>query len=224
MKKVLSLLAAVMLCMAANAQQIVTSRSVSTVEHKAPSNTQWILRLGVGTNNFAGTDIDAIGSKFGYNFAVDFNKSIGIQGAYWGMGLELGSRGYKVSVEDDGEKDKVTATAHSIQWDAFNFGWKINLTDDLKLDPHIGVFTSYDYAGKAKETYEYDGESESESIKIGDWENYRRYDVGMTFGVGLWYKQFNLDLRYQRGFICPFDYDDAKGAASNFMVRLGVAF
>lgn len=223
MKKTLSFLAAIMLCMVVNAQ-IVTSRSVSTVEHKAPSNTQWILRLGVGTTKFAGTDIDDISGKLGYNFAIDFNKSIAGQGAYWGMGLELGNRGYKISEEEGNEKLETSTIAHNIQWDAFNFGWKINLTDDIKLDPHLGAYVSYDYAGKAKETYEYKGESESESIKIGDWEDYKRYDVGMTFGIGLWYKQFNLDLRYQRGFICPFDYDDAKGATSNFIVRLGVAF
>ena len=79
---------------------------------------------------------------------------------------------------------------------------------------------SIDYAGKIKE--------EGESISWGDMADYdgvdyRRYDVGMNSGVGVWYDRFNLDLCYQCGFVDVYsDYDGIK--TSNFMIRLGIAF
>ncbi len=58
----------------------------------------------------------------------------------------------------------------------------------------------------------------------------------MEIGVGVWYKRFNLDFTYRRGFIKPIEYtgewvDDYAGIDSkpgvynsNFMLRLGIAF
>ena len=88
------------------------------------------------------------------------------------------------------------------------------------IDPHVGVFASYDYTSKMKE--------DGESISWGDYADYmevdyNHFDAGMNIGVGVWYDRFNLDLTYQRGFIDAFS--DADGfKTSNFMIRLGIAF
>lgn len=221
MKKLLLILSTTLFCTAINAQ-IVTSRSVSTVSTPKESKTTWMFRVGVGSNTFSGSDYKDVGSKFGYNLGFDFNKTIKSKGAYWGMGFALGSRGYKYSESAGGYKVEETYTAHNIQWAPFNFGWKIAVTDDIKIDPHVGIYLGCDYAGKATDKVSYKGDSECEDIKLGDIEDYNRLDVGMNIGVGVWYKRFNLDLMYQKGFLAT-DFD-LEGGASNFMVRLGVAF
>lgn len=44
--------------------------------------------------------------------------------------------------------------AHNIQYSPFTFGWKIGVADNLSIDPHLGVFASYDYTSKMKESGE----------------------------------------------------------------------
>ena len=94
------------------------------------------------------------------------------------------------------------------------------VADNVHIDPHVGVFASYDYTSKMK--------TDGESISWGDYADYmevdyNHFDAGMNIGVGVWYDRFNLDLTYQRGFIDTFS--DADGfKTSNFMIRLGIAF
>lgn len=209
MKRLALSLGALLFLMDMNAQ-IVTSRSVSTITTpKTPSKTTWVFRVGVGSNNFSGNDYEDVDSKFGYQIGLEFNKPIKDKGAYWGMGFNLGSRGYSVKDYDD-----FSYTAHNFQWSPFTFGWKIDIIDEFRIDPHIGCFVSADYFGK----YKWDDEDES----IYDAEDYKYFDAGMNIGVGFWYKRFNLDLLYQKGFMSEFK--DGEGGASNFLVRLGVAF
>ena len=54
--------------------------------------------------------------------------------------------------------------AHNIQYSPFTFGWKIGVADNLSIDPHLGVFASYDYTSKMKES--------GESISWGDFADY----------------------------------------------------
>lgn len=97
--------------------------------------------------------------------------------------------------------DEMKCIAHNIQYSPFTFGWKIGVADNLSIDPHLGVFASYDYTSKMKES--------GESISWGDFADYlevdyNHFDAGMNIGVGLWYDRFNLDFTYQRGFIDVF--------------------
>ena len=208
MKKLLFMAAALLLCVGMQAQ-IVSSRS-SIVRHEStPSNTQWYLRAGLGVMNLAGTEADA---NIGYNATFGFQKGLGGAGAYWGMEFGLGSRGCKV--------EDLKYIAHNVQYSPFTFGWKFNLVDDIAIDPHIGVFASYDYTSKIK--------ANGESASWGDFAesmgvDYNHFDVGMGIGVGIWYSRFNLDFAYQRGFVNAYS-DVDKMQTSNFLIRLGVAF
>lgn len=212
MKKFLSIVAALLLCAGVQAQIVSsTSRSIKT-QRERPSETVWLARVGMNIMNLSGGSAEGLSSKMGYNVNFEFNKPMGEWGAYWGMNFGLGSRGYKV--------DDVKAIAHNFQYSPFTFGWKIRVTDNIRIDPHIGVYASIDYAGKIKE----DGDSMSwGDMADYDGVDYRRYDVGMNSGVGVWYDRFNLDLCYQCGFVDVYsDYDGIK--TSNFMIRLGIAF
>lgn len=211
MKKVLSIVAALLLCVGTQAQ-IVSSRSSIVRTEKEPSSTLWFLRAGLNVMNVSGDGAEGLDSNIGYNATVGYQKPLGSSGGYWGMEFGLGSRGFK---EDD-----IKCIAHNIQYSPFTFGWKFEVADNIKIDPHAGVYASYDYTSKMK--------GDGESISWGDFADYldvdyNHYDVGMNIGVGVWYSRFNLDLTYQRGFIDTFS-DLGSNKTSNFMIRLGVAF
>ena len=195
MKKVLSIVAALLLCVGTQAQ-IVSSRSAIVKTQKQASNTQWFLRAGLNIMNLNGDGVEA-DSNIGYNATFGYQKPMGRFKA-----------------------DEMKCIAHNIQYSPFTFGWKIGVADNLSIDPHLGVFASYDYTSKMKES--------GESISWGDFADYlevdyNHFDAGMNIGVGLWYDRFNLDFTYQRGFIDVFsDLDGIK--TSNFMIRLGIAF
>ena len=91
MKKVLSIVAALLLCVGTQAQ-IVSSRSTIVKTQKQASNTQWFLRAGVNMMNLSGDGIDGTDSNIGYNATLGYQKSLGGAGAYWGMEFALGSR------------------------------------------------------------------------------------------------------------------------------------
>mgnify|MGYP001538237813 FL=1 len=215
MKKLLSIIAAFLICMGTQAQ-IVSSRSSIVRTEKQSSNTQWFVRGGMNLMNLSGDAAEDLKSKMGYNVMLGFTKNLGAQGAYWGMDFGLTSRGFKV----EGEGDDIKSIAHAVQVSPFTFGWEFDVTDAISIDPHIGAFVSCDYTSKMKG----DGEDISWS-DFADYSevDYNRFDAGLNLGVGVWYDRFNLDFSYQRGFIDVFtDLDGVK--SSNFMIRLGVAF
>lgn len=202
-----------MLCSLAMNAQLVSSHSASLTERpKAPSRTTWMVRLGVGSNKFVGDDYKKLDSKVGYFFGFEFNRSMGQRGAYWGMDFDLTSRGFAV-------EDYYKFSAHNIQWSPFIFGWRIAVpSSKFSIDPHVGVYVACDYAGKI--AYE---DSRIDDVKIGDIDDYNRFDAGLKIGVGVWYNnKYNIDFTYQRGFLAT--DTDLDGGASNFMFRLGYAF
>ena len=153
MKKVLSMVAALLLCVGTQAQ-IVSSRSAIVKTEKQASSTQWFLRAGLNIMNFSGDGGEGADSNIGYNATFGYQKPLGSTGGYWGMEFGLGSRGFKV--------DDTKCMAHNIQYSPFTFGWKFAVADNVRIDPHVGVFASYDYTSKMKE----DGESISSCTEL----------------------------------------------------------
>lgn len=211
MKKVLSIVAALLLCAGTQAQ-IVSSRSSIVRTEKAQSSTLWFARAGINIMNYAGDGASGTGATIGYDANVGFHKSIGAQGAYWGMDFGLTSRGFKI--------DDTKAIAHAVQVSPFNFGWKLSVADKVTIDPHIGVAVSCDYTSKMKETHVSMSWKEFGDLAEAD---YMPADVAMNVGAGIWYDRFNLDFTYHHGFLNTWDAGETVNA-SNFMIRLGVAF
>lgn len=217
MKKFISLIAVFTLAISSYAQ-LVSSTSSSLINKPTEKRSMWMFRLGLGSNNFAGDDFKEVGSKFGYFFGFEYNREMGHRGAYYGADFALASRGYKI--DEDGYTE--TYAAHNIHISPVIFGWKVPVASQFTIDPHIGMFVSCDYAGNVKTEYD-DYDEYDEDLKIADIEDYNRFDVGIKFGVGVWFKNtYNLDFTYQRGFLAP--NTDFDGGQSNFMVRLGYAF
>lgn len=193
--------------------QIVSSRSVTI--KKAEKTTTNYLRVGVGFMNVHDSEAgESADSKIGYNVTWGIQKPLTDFDLYYDFDLGLGSRGYKYDSDD-------SFIAHNIQVAPINIGWKPTLTGDLKFDIHLGVYASCDYAGRYK-TYNDNSFSLGDFIDILDEEDitYKRFDVGLNAGLGLWYDRFNLDLTYQAGCI-----EMVPGVKShNILLRLGVAF
>lgn len=199
MKKFLIILVAALMASAASAQ-LVTSRTFSST--KKERNSTWFVRAGMSINSFAGYPdqvADHMSSAIGYDISFGFNKPIASSPVYWGMDLDLGTRGVS--------KDKESYLAYNILWSPVTFGYKYALNNDMKLDLHAGMILSYDFAGE---------------------ELYNKADAGLRVGLGYWYKSFNFDFAYQRGFV-PVDeghgrYEDCEAYSSIFMIRIGYGF
>lgn len=209
MKKILVLAVLVFIGISASSQV-----RYSRIMAEKKSNTVWYLRAGAGFNSLGGDVSDASGyevsGKTGYEVAFGFNKGIGKSGAYWGMELGLSNRGFKIDREDNGGYFEYTG--HNVKFVPLMFGYKFSLTEDLKLDAHLGGYVSYDFTGSE------DYESLYSDIFPEE------LDAGLQVGVGVWYKRVNLDLTYQRGFMNACDDYSVSGNMSAFMIRLGFSF
>lgn len=247
------MLLAVTAFMAASASSQVLS-SYSYASSKTP--TLWYARLGVSFNNVAGAGEVAeagmdgpgdssLGCRAGMDIDFGFQRPMGSFGLYWGMEFGIGTRGGAVKYEYDEEFYDGTEKGHITTWNVkyspFTFGYKYSVTDDIKLDAHLGAYISYDFSGKSVfswgNDYDEDEKLSISELKDSEWD-FQPLDAGIQFGIGVWWKRFNLDLTYQRGFVpaakpiiqyydkttSSYYHSDAKLYSGNFMIRLGVAF
>lgn len=218
--------------------QILTSRSYN----KSKTPTMWYARLGVSLDNIAGLGSctfdnedgkASLGTKAGFVVDFGFQRPIGKSGLYWGMELGLGNRGFSTKYENkwDDESEEMSVVTYNIMYSPFTIGYKYALTDDIKLDAHLGLFASYDFSHSL--TLKEDGVKYEDGDNWDEFKsdcNYEEFDAGLQLGIGVWYKRFNFDITWQRGFTTLAEYekydsyDYATGNSSNLMLRLGVAF
>lgn len=217
-----------------------------------PQKTTWMIRLGLGGNRLGGEEILEVSRRFGYSIGVEFNKPIGRKGGYWGMDLTFASRGFEAKGNEDyyTQNYKEEMKAHTFQWAPFTFGWKFRLgQSNFAIDPHIGLFASFDMRGEFESSYTnttsiwqsgyYDyvhkvsipGHYNTytnylyESGDVSDGDAADRFDVGLRFGVGVWYNnKYNLDFTIQRGFLQSYNMLRSEGGCLNLMFRIGYAF
>ena len=219
------------LCLAITSQaQIVGSfqdgyNVKPTIEKpKEPSTTINYIRLGLNISGAHGDGAKNSKSVLLYDLVWGFQRPI-VSEFYWGMEFGLSARGFKF--EDKGSysgssyKYTEKLTAHQLRLVPIQLGYRFNIGDKVKIDPHVGVFFSGDFAGSYKEELTYSGDKDSESTSIYDINDYRYFQVGGQFGVGVWFSKFNLDFSYQFGGL---DYiKDSKMKSHNFLIRLGFA-
>ena len=204
MRKLILMVVAAFVCTTISAQ-LVTSSSFK----KEKSKTVWYAKVGMTLANMS-ADGESADNLFGYNVGIAFDRPMGGSGAFWGMGLMLGTKGYKVS---EG-KYEVKMNANKLEI-PLNFGYKYKINDDFAVDARVGGFVNYDVFGNLKES---DGDDE-ESYSLGDLEDYDRFSAGLQFGVGVWYQHLNLNITYQNGLV---KQNEAK--ERNWMISLGYAF
>ena len=227
----------------------------------------WIVRAGVSMNSFSGDNtarshsnvnstFSSFSSKTGYDVSFGYNLPIGKSGVYWGQELGMSTIGTGMKVgfnKEDTDEQKgywlntnINSTAHRVKIVPIQFGYKYAINDNIKLDIHVGAFASYNFGKSSKCDYEYGINGNTDVYKysseyINDrYENLvTNFDAGLHTGIGVWYKQFNLDICYQRGFVISENderynhyidgnnisfYHDYELKSQSIIVRLGVAF
>lgn len=187
--------------------QVVTSTSFK----KAKSGTVWYIKAGA---NIANVSIDGAGDSpdaiFGYNVGITFDRPIGSKGIFWNSGLQLATKGWKYSYDD--EEIKLNANKLEIP---LTFGYKYRVNDNIAVDARIGGFVNYDVFGKI--TVKEDGDEES--TNLADLEDYDSFSAGIQFGIGVWYQKLNLNITYQNGLV-----KQNESKEKNWMISLGYAF
>lgn len=221
--------------------------TASSQELPAHDGCTWYVRLGMSLNNATGgkmvkelnqaSDLEhySMGTLVGMAADFGFQYDITDFGIYWGMEFGVGNRGFSIKDEYMGEWEKSSMRIWSIKCAPLIIGYKYPISNDIKLDAHIGAYASSDIAGQKWKL------SDSQGNKMDDDNtsdaNLNDADVGVQAGIGIWFKRFNLDVTYQRGFIpmakpnvtfmnsdFSFFNKSYNLYSSNVMVRLGVAF
>lgn len=223
MKKIILLIAVTILTVITASSQIVTSRTLV----KSKTETMWYARAGISINTLAVSEADdemSVGSKAALALDLGFQRNIGKSGLYWGMELGLASHGATFGIsdeykdqydEDELQYYKASYSAWGLKYSPFTIGYKYSLTDDMKIDGHLGGFVSYDLSKKMK------GDDVDDDV----FDDYQNFDAGLQVGIGIWWKKFNLDFMYQRGFVdTQLLYDCDGSYSSNFSIRLGYSF
>lgn len=205
MKKFLFLVAAAFICSTVGAQ-VVTSTSFK----KAQKGTVWYVKAGMNIANVSVDEGEGPDALVGYVVGIAFDRPIGQGGAFWNSGLQLATKGWKVS---EGEYE-VKLNAHKLEI-PLTFGYKYKVNDDIAIDARVGGFANYDVFGKMKAKED----GEEESVNLGDLEDYDRFSAGLQFGIGVWYQKLNLNITYQNGLVKQNDCKE-----KNWMISLGYAF
>lgn len=224
MKKIVFALIMLMGVAPAAFSQIVRSTTF-TKAPKEKSKTEWFVRLGLSCNNLTGAaskevnkeikdeDDDDVKAGFGtranYDLMFGFNKYFGKTDLYWGMEFGLGTRGGSFTSKGEyyGESfnEKCYLNTYNVKYTPFVIGYKYPINDDFKIDAHFGLFLSFDFAGSYTEDgwSKYDGEKETfnESWSVYDEDiDFIPVDGGIQLGIGVWYRKFNINFTWQRGF------------------------
>lgn len=233
-------------------------RSTTFTDNKRA--TEWFMRVGLSANNLTGPAMSetkdnlkdfkgdaGFSSRANFDLMFGFNKYFGKSNVYWGMELGVATRGGAFHQEYSSEFGKGTLTStqkwhantYGVKYVPFTFGYKYPVTKDVKIDAHLGLFIECDFAGSIKsetslvypseysnrnETYDQNLSFDDEGIDMS------RVDAGLQLGLGVWYKRFNLNFTWQRGFAPyiggPYNKsgDHLFYQSSNAIISLGVAF
>lgn len=195
MKKLFIALCALALMFGAKAQ-LINNENVR--------NLQPYVRLGLNSMSVYGDDADGWKSKTGYSLLVGFQKEITSSttaSLLFEMEAGLRSRGYGITEKDGSDKYEEFLFSHNIYLSPINLDAFLKVSNDFSLDAHVGVYAAYDYYGNYVTKTKVSGTTDKNSTSIGDFDDYKRHDVGFTFGFGVWYQKFNFDVSFQKGFV-----------------------
>lgn len=157
--------------------------SVDTQAQQTPS-----LHFGIkGGANFTktSTESSSLEGKYGFGYQAGAMARLDI-GSLYVQGEALFNK-RKTSYEG---KDKGSA---KLTWNAIDIpvviGYKFVKTDDFNVRAFAGGIYSYSFNNKLSVT---------ESLKEG-YNKFDKSNIGVTGGIGIDYKNFTVDLRYEQG-------------------------
>ena len=100
--------------------------------------------------------------------------------------------------------------------------YNLDITSDIKLDPHVGPYFGLGFAGKNKDNKDYKIFKKKKSGGMG----YANFDMGVQFGVGATffdaaYAGFDYEIGF-RDVIVGEEIGDEKAHNAMFMITFGV--
>lgn len=131
-----------------------------------------------------------------YGFGVAKNLPLFVE-----AGAALQYRTNSDDYSDEYEKSEYRTNIFSLNIPV-NLVYKFDISEDISIDPFVGIDLRYNLSGESKETITYDdgeGESYSENIFKGEGA-YKRFQAGWRIGVGATWKYLNLSVSYGQDF------------------------
>lgn len=179
------------------------------------SQVKWDAKFGMNFSNM--TKYDDTKALPGFNLGVGMDYGFSEN---WSLqsGLLISSKGYKYK---EGEYKETT---RPIYLDIpILAAYKFNISDNTKFVINAGPYLAFGLGGKNK----VDGIDESEKV-FGD-DGWKRFDLGIQYGVGLEIgEHYLVNLTGQNGFISPYDfpdgYDGDKPKNMTFSIGVGYRF
>lgn len=171
------------------------------------SQVKWDAKVGMNFSNM--TKAEGTKALPGFNLGVGMDYGFSEN---WSLqsGLMISSKGYKIK---EGEYKETT---RPIYLDIpILAAYKFNISDNTKFVINAGPYLAFGLGGK----YKVDGVDESEKV-FGD-DGWKRFDLGLQYGVGLELSdRYLINLTGQNGFISPVDGGDSK----NMTFSIGVGY
>ncbi len=229
MKK-FTLLTVALLCSFAVNAQIVSSSSRSIKVTQAPvvvekDNFNYI-RAGLSVETIGSVDVDP-----GYSAVVGLFNNISSNSSnaasYYGAEVGLGSRGWSTNMYEDGIDYTFKSVANYVTLSP-TIGYRLG--GSVKFDCHAGLFFNYDVTSAIKAKAEdWDSDTDDyvtlaeEEYEISDYYNYNPFNCGISYGIGIWFGGFNIDLTMRTSFTAPM-VDCDEDTNYGVMLRLGIEF
>jgi len=159
-----------------------------------------------GGMNFAKMVMKDDGGTYSEDFKMNFGYNIGATAEFainekysFETGLLLSTKGLKVKYKDF---DYEESTKMNLLYLDIPLTGKAYLNiSGQKAFVLFGPYIGMGLTGKSKYTWEYDGDSgsESETIDFGSEGDLKSFDFGLTFGAGVEIKKFQIGLTYNIG-------------------------
>lgn len=212
----------------ASAQRASSSSTSFFSTEKADQGITWGIRGGLNLSNMKisdGSSSESADSKPGFNIGVSVDIPL-LQSLYLQSGLYYTTKGYKHSEEYDREKDEVKVISQYLELPVMA-SYRYNFNETAQLQVNFGPYFAYGIGGKAKESYEYNGDKDEDKYDLFGKEGIlNRFDAGLGIGAGITLSKFFIGINYQFGLAniakdAPNDYSIKN---KNFSINIGYNF
>ncbi|WP_303031148.1 porin family protein [uncultured Duncaniella sp.] len=209
MKKLLSFLVVAMFAITASAQvtwNLKGGLGISSCRYSDGGNED-------GKTHFVGKIGAGLEYPLSSNFSLMPSAEFALKGAKWAF-----------TEEYESYEDKLDIYYFQIPVLA---AYRFNLTDRLNLVLKAGPYFAFGMAGSGKAKYEYNGESESQSLDIFKDLGAKRFEAGLDFGIDFEFQRFVVGAEYEFG-LTPLAKEEGKDGFelknSAFYVTVGYKF
>lgn len=192
------------------------------------ANAQLTLNVGYApttlTTTYSGNDTKMdmngffVGANYNINLTGDLNVAVGADFRFNTKTDKDGASFFGVTTASE-----VTRTQMLIDIPVlFNYG--LSLNSDLRIAAFVGPNFSLALSGKTKSDVAVAGWGGSTELDwYGEDSDWKKFDIALTFGLELGYRQYRLFGGYNMGLMNLTDADDTTLKAAGWFVGLGFA-